>query len=413
MASRLILSAVLAVVGATSLLAEPLAPMLRLPATGEDPAKIDFSKLPVLKAEHALVTHGDPWWKFRLHNYLAFHDDLYWCVWSHGPKFEDNPTQHVRYATSSDGVRWTEKGAVMPPSPREGFRYIARGLWVRDGRLLAIASHDEAFDDKGRVKFFGKSLQLLAWEWQPAEKRWMELGVMMDDAINNFPPMKLPNGEYGMMRRDHERRVSMMTGGVKSPLDWQAVPVSAYSAPDGFRPEEPDWWTLPDNRLLGLFRDNGRSGRFYRALSTDNGRSWSVPEKTNFPDATSKFFCLRTSRGFYVLVSNANPAQRNPLCLSTSDDGITFTRMAALPIPDRLYGIPANVKPLNPVKVETFQYPHVMEHDGHLLVAFSRRKQTIEVVKIGLGEIERLRAADTEAEAASPAPPPSAPPLSK
>jgi hypothetical protein len=26
-------------------------------------------------------------------------------------------------------------------------------------------------------------------------------------------------------------------------------------------------------------------------------------------------FCLRTSRGYYALVSNANPAGRNPLCL--------------------------------------------------------------------------------------------------
>lgn len=404
MLHRLLIPALLAAVCAPLATAQNLAPMLRLPGAGEDPARIDFARLPVLKAEHALVAHGDPSWGFRLHSYVAFHEGVYWCVWSHGPKIEDNPTQHVRYATSPDGLRWTERGAVMPPSPRTGFRYIARGLWVRDGRLLAIASHDEAFDDKGRVKFFGKSLQLLAWEWQPAEKSWKELGVMMEDAINNFPPMKLPGGAYGMMRRDHERRVFMMFGGVKSPLDWDSVPVSAYQAPDGFRPEEPDWWTLPDNRLLGLFRDNGRSGRFYRAVSADEGRSWSVPEKTNFPDATSKFYCLRSSRGFYVLVSNANPAQRNPLCLSTSDDGVTFTRMAALPVPERLYAIPANVKPLKPVKVETFQYPHVMEHDGHLLVAFSRRKQTIEVVKVPLGEVERLRADETPVAAPTPTP---------
>ena len=304
-----------------------LSPMLDLPGTGQDPAKIDYAQMQVLKGEHALVSHGDTPWKFRLHNYLTYFEGKYWCIWSHGPVIEDNPTQHVRYATSPDGLTWSADQELMPSSSKKGFRYIARGLWVRDGKLLAIASHDEAFDKKGHVKFFGKSLQLLAWEWQPETQTWKELGVMMEDAINNFPPQKMPNGEYGMLRRDHDRKVSMMFGGVTSPLDWKAVPLTAYQSPDGFRPEEPDWWTLPDNRLLGLFRDNSGSFRFYRAISSDNGRTWTSPEKTNFPDATSKFFCLRTSRGYYVLVSNANPKVRDPLCLSTSDDGVTFTRM--------------------------------------------------------------------------------------
>ncbi len=385
----------------SSFAAQPLAPMLNLPDTGGDADKIDFANLPVLKGEHAPVTLGDPEWKFRLHNYLAYHDGQYWCTWSHGPVIEDNPTQHVRYATSPDGLNWSEDKMVMPSSPREGFRYIARGLWVRDGKLLCIASHDEAFNEKGRVHFFGKSLQLLAWEWQPDTQNWKELGVMMDDAINNFPPSKMPNGEYGMLRRDHERKVSMMFGGVASPLDWKAVPLSAYTAADGFRPEEPDWWTLPDGRLLGMFRDNARSYRFYRAVSADNGRTWTQPEKTNFPDATSKFFCLRTSRGFYALVSNANPKQRNPLCLSTSDDGVTFTRMAALPIPQTLTEAPEYRTRMKSTHNETFQYPHVIEQDGHLLIAFARRKQTIEVVKVSLDEIETLRQSTSISVAAS------------
>lgn len=379
--------------------------MLDLPGTGQDATKIDSAKMQVLKGQHALVTHGDPKWKFRLHNYLAYHEGKYWCIWSHGPVIEDNPTQHVRYATSPDGLTWSEDKELMPPSSKKGFRYIARGLWVRDGKLLAIASHDEAFNEKGRVHFFGKSLQLLAWEWQPESQTWKELGVMMDDAINNFPPQKMPNGEYGMLRRDHQRKVSMMFGGVTSPLDWKAVPLVAYQADDGFRPEEPDWWTLPDNRLLGLFRDNSNSGRFYRALSADNGRTWTAPEKTNFPDATSKFFGIRISRGYYVLVSNANPKVRDPLCLSTSDDGVTFTRMAALPIPQVLPASPAIQSPLPTGRTETFQYPHFIEQDGHLLIAFSRRKQTIEVVKISLDEIERLRQSTASAEIESPAPP--------
>ncbi|MBI5774755.1 MAG: hypothetical protein HZA89_13545 [Verrucomicrobia bacterium] len=118
-------------------------------------------KLSVLKGRHALVTRGKLPWLFRLHNYLAFHDGKYWCIWSHGPVVEDNPTQHVRCSTSEDGLNWSANQPVMPSSAKEGFRYIARGLWVRDGKRICIASHDEAFGAKGKVRFFGKSLPLI------------------------------------------------------------------------------------------------------------------------------------------------------------------------------------------------------------------------------------------------------------
>ncbi|ODU02323.1 MAG: hypothetical protein ABS79_00605 [Planctomycetes bacterium SCN 63-9] len=382
------------VLGASTFAAEPLPPMLRLPGTGEDPAAIEFAALPVLGGEHAVVSRGDKTWPFRLHSYLAFHDGKYWCMWSHGPVIEDHPTQHVRYATSDDGLKWSEPGHIVGPSPREGFRYISRGLWIRDGRLIALASHDEAFDAKGKVHFFGKGLQLMGFEWDGSARRWKPLGVVFDGAINNFPPARLPNGEWGMICRgpDYRRDVFMLTGGVASLSTWTRFPIVTEAPPDGFRPEEPDWWTLPDGRLLGLFRDNARSGRFYRAVSADNGHSWSAPEKTNFPDATSKFFGLRTSRGVYVLVSNANPRGRNPLCLSTSDDGVTFTRLARLPIPERLReDNPDADARKSPARPDSLQYPHAIEHDNQLLIAFSRKKQVIEVVRVSLDEIDRLR----------------------
>ena len=383
-----------------------LPPMLRLPDAGEDPGRIDYRRLPVLPGEHGLVTKGpheirgmeavifdhadvnDPGkWNFRLHSYLAFFDGRYWVMWSHGRQVEDHPTQHLRYATSPDGVRWSEPRMLAGPPIRDGFRYIARGLWLRDGKLLALASHDEAYQG-GRVRFFGRSLQLHGWEWLPAAGEWKPLGVIADGAINNFPPARLPNGEWGMICRapDYQRNVFMLTGGVKRPDDWRRSPIVAETPADGFRPEEPDWWTLPDGRLLGLFRDNARSGRFYRAVSADHGLSWSATEKTNFPDATSKFFCLRTSRGFYALVSNADPKGRNPLCLSTSADGVTFTRMARLPIPVAPEGGPFDADHAS----GTVQYPHVIEHAGNLLVTYSRQKRAIEVIRVPLEAVAQL-----------------------
>ncbi len=187
-----------------------------------------------------------------------------------------------------------------------------------------------------------------------------------------------------MTRRASDRSVSLLTGGIKAINDWRVIRYSSFQLKDGSRPEEPYWWILPNGDLVALFRDNGGSKRLLRAFSTDNGRTWTRPVRTNFPDAMSKFNALRTSRGYYVLVSNPNPLGRRPLCLSVSEDGLLFTHMARLPIPSQ--------------PGETVQYPHVIEREGHLLIAFSRNKTAIEVVKIPLLEVDRLQTDESPAD---------------
>jgi hypothetical protein len=381
---------------ASSLASAALPPMLDRSKAGETSEEIDFFSLPIVAGEHTFVSHGNAPWGFRNHSYLAFHDGQYWAMWSQGTAVEDRVGQRVAYATSKDGLLWSE-GAFLSPEPKgygptsplfgertaEGFRYIARGFWQREGELLALASLDEAGG------FFGPSLNLHAFRWNPADRTWQDAGVVAEDTINNFPPVQMANGEWAMVRRDHQRNVSFLFGGIKSPADWTNVPLVRYQAADGFRPEEPLLWTLPTGRVMGFYRDNSHSKRIFRAWSDDHGRTWTVPERTNFPDATSKLFGLKSSRGWYALISNANPAllQRNPLCLAVSADGVTFTQLARLPVPTS----PMDLRPREGVrKAAGFQYPHAIERDGHLLVVYSRNMTTIEVIRIPLDEIERL-----------------------
>jgi hypothetical protein len=344
----------------------------------ENPHQIDFFNLPKIPSHHVVVSDVREINGVNQHNYLVFFDGKYWIMWSDGPGVEDRVGQRVAFATSSYGLVWSDK-KYMTPFPRQsgpdaaiyntrsdkGFRYISRGFWVREGELLALVSLDEA------GKFFGPSLELRAFRFDPEKNIWEDIGVVFDNTINNFPPKLLPNGEWMMSRRTHDRNIYMLTGGRESFYQWKASPVVSYGESE-LKAEEPYWWVLPDGNLLALFRDNARSGFLFRAFSTNLGRTWTKPVRTDFPDARSKFNGLQLSDGRYVLVSNSNPEKRDPLTLSISNDGLVFDKMGYL------------------IGGRRVDYPHVIEHNGFLLIAFSGGKQSVEILKIRISDLDYL-----------------------
>lgn len=355
----------------------------------EDSHQIDFDNLPRVPSQHAVVcdvrakgTATDKLDKkgggVNQHNYLTHYDGQFWAMWSDGPGIEDRVGQRVKYATSPDGLAWGKPEFLTPIPPSsapdsphyatrtdKGMRYISRGFWQRKGELLALASLDEA------AGFFGKSLELHAFRWKKEGGVWEDAGIVYKNAINNFPPLKLRTGNWMMSRRMYDYKTSgvhFLVGGVKALDQWESFPV--FGTASELKAEEPDWWILPDYSLAAVFRDNRRSGYLYRSFSTDDGKTWSTPIKTNFPDATSKISGLRLKDGRYVLVSNPKPTKRDPMTLSVSEDGLVFTKMLYL------------------VGGRHIDYPHVMEHEGHLYVAFAGGKQSVEVLKIKLSDVD-------------------------
>ncbi len=358
--------------------------MLRGPWVPESPDEIDFAKLPRVPTQRSVISDVNAQKGVNQHNYLIHFDGRFWAMWSDGPDIEDRVGQIVKYATSEDGVTWSEPRPLTgsprgfgPDSPiyntrdKEGFRYISRGFWVRGNQLLALVSLDEA------AGFFGPSLELRAFRWSASSLRWDDIGLVQDDAINNFPPQKLPTGEWAMTRRKHDYKetgVEFLIGGVRALDAWISVPVVRGAGGEiALKAEEPMWWALPDGNLVALFRDNGQSRRIFRAFSLDNGRTWSTPVATDFPDARSKLHGLRLKDGRYVLVSNANPKKRDPLTLAVSDDGIVFHSLFHL------------------VGGRHVDYPHVMEHDGFLYIAHSGGKRSVEVQRVRIADLATLK----------------------
>ena len=359
---------------------DPESPLMLVGDRFEPSHEIDFDNLREVASQHAIVSDVRDAGGTRVnqHNYLVHFADQYWAMWSDGrgearkPPDQHHDTvpghdlegQHVSFATSVDGLEWTEP-ADLAGLPEPGFGWIARGFWVRDGKLLALITRFV-----GPKSYTGLGLQLHAYEMTlEPHQTWKHLGLVYDDAMNNFAPKMLPGGPWMMTRRDHQGDIYLLFGGVESFDRWESIPLQKPSSSE-LSGEEPYWWVLADGRLVALFRDNNRSGYLYRAVSDDNGCTWTEPIRTNFPDARSKFFGLKLSDGRFALVSNANPKKRDPLTIAISDDGIGFTRLAKL------------------VGGRHVDYPHAIEHDGHLLVAFASAKQTVEVLKIRLNDLD-------------------------
>lgn len=362
------------------LLKDPASPiMLAGDWVPDDTHKIDYDKLPRVPANFRVVNDVHATRGVNQHNYLAWYAGKYWCMWSDGPGVEDRVGQRVKYATSPDGLNWTQ-GEFLTPAPagserasyygtrtNKGFRWIARGFWEREGTLYALASLDEA------AEFFGPALELRGFRLDTLKWQWEDIGVIYDNAINNFAPEQIGTGEWMMSRRKYDyvkSGVEFLIGGQDKITDWKSYPV--LGSADELTAEEPCFWMLPDKNLVALFRDNKGSGFLFRSFSSDNGRTWSKPVRTNFPDARSKFSQTRLKDGRYVVVSNANPAKRDPLVISISNDGVVFDKMIYL------------------TGGRHIDYPHVIEHDGYLLIAFAGEKQSVEVMKVRLTDLDKI-----------------------
>lgn len=307
---------------------------------------------------------------FNLHSYLAYHDGLFWAMWSSSQVGEEDPDQCVRYATSTDGHTWSEARILAedPDGPDQPARWIARGLFLENGKLTALAAYIESADYGKRGEgVVWQNLRLMHFEWDG--EAWRDAGVYADNCMSNFPPAML-GGRLAMVCRDDRMNVDLALQ--EGEDEWKRTPLAAD--PPFHRMDEPTWYQAGDGTVHMIVRDNNRSRRLIRVISNEDGARWEKPVLTNYPDATSKNYTGKLSNGWYFLINNPNPEQRDPLAISFSSDGWVFERPLALrknAPPRRFEG---RAKPSG-----SFQYPHAIEQGGSLWVIYSTNKEDIEI----------------------------------
>ncbi len=314
---------------------------------------------------------------FNLHSYLAHFDGRFWAMWSSAKVREEDPDQHLRFATSEDGHTWSESAVLAPdPDGDDGpLRWIARGMWVEDGKLRALGARIASADyGKQGHDVVWKDLDLYHFEWDGTA--WQENGLFASACMNNYAPSRL--GDYvAMACRDGKMNLFMaLRDGDRG---WKRVPLTAAVPFD--RMDEPTWYQDDDGVIHMLIRDNNRSKRILRSLSRDGGNSWTTPVYTNYPDARSKNYSGRLSDGRFFLINNPNQDARYPLAVSVSKDGWVFGNPAVI------RGLPAEASLSRAGRSKDFQYPHALEHGDSLWVIYSTDKADIEITEVPLSAL--------------------------
>ncbi|TDU81722.1 BNR repeat protein [Prosthecobacter fusiformis] len=326
------------------------------------------ASLPLVPSQTSMVFRAEEGqWQFNLHSYIAHHEGKFWATWSSGRVDEDSSNQFIRYATSKDGLKWSDSGVVAgdPDGEVGPLRWLASGLYVEDGKLYALGCLNEGSDKKGKIWAEAKLVRL---QW--TKDGWKDLGVFADNCMVYFPPMKVAGRDFFVWR--DERAHFFTARSLPGKAQWEVKKHPNF--PPDYRMSETSSYADADGTLHLIIRDQAKTRRLYHSLSFDNGDTWTLPVKTNYPDAVSKNMAGRLSNGLYYLINNPMETGRDPLSISVSRDGWTFGSPKNLRV-----GSPARRYPGGAKNDHSFQYSHAIEHDGKLWVIYATNKEDIEV----------------------------------
>ena len=175
-------------------------------------------------------------------------------------------------------------------------------------------------------------------------------------------------------------------------------------ADDEHRMAEPaSAWQLANGTWVKMYRDSGsryaktlkeeeasKSRRNYVSFSYDDGKTWTRPTRTSFPDACARSNAGKLPDSQLYVINNVLPLStkkggRALLAVSLSRDGLNFDGMAVirfLPPQQRFEGRSKSVG---------YAYPHSVIADNYLWVIYSVNKEDIEIARIPLSELQDIK----------------------
>ena len=347
---------------------------------------------------------------FNHHPYLAkFENNLFAC-WDTQVRDENTSGQHGVFCFSSDqGRTWTTPRTLFPPlapnipaseTIEPGAFQTSQGFCEINNELFAISVVD--IDSKDKIFRFNevsrKRVGLLARK------------VFVDGSLGDIfwvsgslhtRTHDLPNFAKGQ-----ETLVKKINTYLGQPAHLPQLifgPKIHPDSDDNHRMTEPSPpWQLDDGTWVRLFRDAGsaiatsradveatKSRRNYVTFSADHGAHWSVPIRTDFPDACARSNSGRLPSGIFYVINNVLPMSpkhggRSMLAISLSDDGLIFDRCAVIRF------IAPRLRQKGKAKGNGYAYPHSVVMGKKLWLIYSVNKEDIEICQLSIEELKSL-----------------------
>ena len=327
-----------------------------------------------IPGEHkVLYRASETGYKFCHHPQLVVFQDRCYAMWSNGIRDEDTPGQRILVCSSSDGQRWTEPRVLTDHDAGKGI-CVAAGFRVYRQQLIAYYTVTGGTNFHPDTALYAR-LSNDGREWGPARR------ITKGFFIN--PPLQLSNGhlviggEHVGEQRSTARMRILVTEAADGLSGWQEAKITVKDLKViGYA--EPNMYQRQDGTLVMPLRNY--SGFFYVATSSNQGRSWSTPVKTNFPDSTARFALGKLPDKTIYLINNPGPKQfdRHLLAISTSTDGKEFKRSWIV------RNKPTKMRYPGKSKLDGWQYPHAIVWKSFLYVAYSINKEDVAVTRIPL-----------------------------
>ena len=258
---------------------------------------------------------------FNLHGFLNYYQGVLFASWDNHARDENTSGQHGVFRYSVDnGATWSPQAELFPPladyvpaseTKQPNPFQTSQGFVEVDGRLYAVTCVDRALKEKvyRYNEVSRRRIGLLARE----VKVDATLGPLF--WLSDTAPEPEPG--YPAYPPGDPELVAKLNGFFREPANLPQLLFAPRQHPDSddeHRMTEPtQTWRLDDGTWVRLYRNQGtvhgttraeieasRPRRHYAAFSFDDGKTWTAPTLTNFPDTGARANAGRLPDGQYL-----------------------------------------------------------------------------------------------------------------